>query len=236
MSSYASTLTAHTHAKQTPVALEPSSSALLLVAMPKTPGQRDLPGVDKEAQIIQDTLQGPIKDVESHKLKPVDVVLKDLPLYNFVHFDCHGGADPISPFRSGLQMCGSEPEKSFHENTRDSVLTVETVSSINTQRSVLAFLSACCTAENASSALMDEGIQLTGSFQSTGYPHVIASLWEAYDTLSVAVAAKFYSIVFAESEIVGHDKIAYALHDAVLAAQQICEDPLCWATTIHLGP
>ena len=236
ISSYASTLTAQASAKQTPVSLEPSSSALLLVAMPKTPGQPDLPGVEKEAQTIQDTLQGLIQDVKLHKLQPVDVILKDLPLYNFVHFACHGDADPQSPFRSGLLLCGSEPEKSFHKNTKNSMLTVETVSSINTQRSVLAFLSACCTAENASSALMDEGIHLAGGFQSAGYPHVIASLWEANDALSVAVAAKFYSIVFAESEIVGHDRIAYALHDAVLAAQQICEDPLSWATIIHLGP
>ena len=235
ISSYASTLTAQAHAKQRPVALEPSSSALLLVAMPKTPGLEDLPGVKKETETIQDTLQGHMK-VDLHELQPIDVILKDLPLYNFVHFACHGDADPQSPFRSGLLLCGSEPEKSFHENTRNSMLIVETISSIDTQRSVLAFLSACCTAENASSALMDEGIHLASGFQSAGYPHVIASLWEANDALSVAVAAKFYSIVFAESEIVGHDKIAYALHDAVLGAQQMCEDPLSWATTIHFGP
>ena len=221
ISSYALTLTAQAHTKQRAVALEPSSSALLLIVMPETPGLRDLPGVKTEVETIQKTLQGLIKDVKLHELQPVDVILKDLPLYNFVHFACHGEADPKSPFRSGLQLCGSEPEKSFHENTKDSMLTVETVSSINTQHSVFAFLSACCTAENASSALMDEGIHLAGGFQSAGYPHVIASLWEAYDTLSIAVAAKFYSIVFAESEMVGHDRIAYALHDAVLAAQQI---------------
>ena len=44
------------------------------------------------------------------------------------------------------------------------MLIVETVSFINTQRSVLAFLSACYTAENTSLALMDEGIHLAGGF------------------------------------------------------------------------
>ena len=122
------------------------------------------------------------------------------------------------------KVCGSEPEKSFHENKKDSMLTVETVSSINTPYSVLAFLSACYTTENASSALVDEGIHLGCDFQSAGYPYVIASLWEAYDILSVAVAAKFYTIVFAESEIVGHDKIAYALHDAVMPHKAQWED------------
>lgn len=235
ISSYASTLTAQAYAKQKPATLEPSSSALLLVAMPQTPSQSDLPGVEKEAKIIQDTLQGHMA-VKLHKLQPVDVILKDLPSYNLVHFACHGDADPQSPFRSGLLLCGDEPEKSFDENTRNSTLTVETVSSINTERSLLAFLSACCTAENAASVLMDEGIHLASAFQLAGYSHVIASLWEADDALSVAVAEKFYRIVFAESGIVGHNKIAYALHDAVSAAQRICDEPLSWATTIHFGP
>ena len=84
--------------------------------------------------------------------------------------------------------------------------------------------------------LMDEGIHLAGGFQLAGYPHVIASLWEADDDLSVEVAKKFYRIVFAESEIVGHERIAYALHDATLAARRISNNPLSWATTIHFGP
>ena len=67
---------------------------------------------------------------------------------------------------------------------RNSKLTVETMSSINTERSPLAFLSACCTAENAFSVLMDEGIHLAGAFQLARYPHAIASLWEADDAVS----------------------------------------------------
>lgn len=235
ISSYASTLTAQAYTKQKLATLEPRSSALLLVAMPKTPGQSDLPGVELEAKIIQNTLQE-FMTVKLQKLQPVDLILEDLPSYDFVHFACHAYADPQSPFRSGLLLCGDEPENGFNENTRNSTLTVETVSSINTERSMLAFLSVCCTAENAASVLMDEGIHLAGAFQLAGYPHVIASLWEADDALSVAVAEKFYRIVFAESGIVGQNKIAYALHDAVIAAQQICDEPLSWATTIHFGP
>ena len=235
ISSYASTLTARAYAKKKPVMLESSSSNLLLVAMPKTPNQSDLPGVDREATSIQHTVQR-FMAIKLRKLPSVKVILDDLPLYNSVHFACHGYADPRSPFRSGLLLCGNEPEKSFQENTRDSILTVETISSINTKRSQLAFLSACCTAENASLVLMDEGIHLAGGFQLAGYPHVIASLWEADDILSVEIAKKFYRIVFAESEIVGHERIAYALHDATLAARRISNEPLSWATTIHFGP
>ncbi|MCJ1271369.1 hypothetical protein MMC22_011269 [Lobaria immixta] len=233
ISSYASTLTARAYAKKKPVELEPSSSALLLVTMPETPNQDDLPGVKEEATVIRKTVERK-KMAEKHmaekhmavkhlEMQRVNVVLDDLPLYSYVHFACHGYADPQSPFQSGLILL-------------DGALTVETISEINTERSQLAFLSACCTAENASSKLLDEGIHLANGFQLAGYPHVVASLWEADDVLSVAIAEKFYRILIAESNIDGHDRIAFALHDAVLAAQQICDDPLSWATTIHIGP
>lgn len=55
--------------------------------------------------------------------------------------------------------------------------------------------------------------------------------------LSVAVAGNFYQILFAESNIDGqHERMASALHDAVLAAPQFCDDPLSWATIIYIGP
>lgn len=42
--------------------------------------------------------------------------------------------------------------------------------------SQLAFLSACCTAENTSIILIDENIYLASGSQFAGYPNVIASL------------------------------------------------------------
>ena len=154
--------------------LEPSACALLLVTMP-TPNQSDLPGVEREATVIQNTIKG-FMAVKLCESVPMEVVMDDLPYYNFVHFACDGYADPQSPFRSGLLLCGNEPDKGFDENIRNSILTVETVSSINIERSQLAFLSACCVAESAYLVLMDEGIHLADGFQLAGYPHVIASL------------------------------------------------------------
>ena len=235
ISSYASTLTALAFAEQKRTTLEPSAFKLLLVTMPKTPNQSGFPGVAKEAQIIQEAAKV-LAAVELRESAPVQVVLNDLPLFNAVHFACHGFADPNSPFRGGLLLCGDEPEKNFDENTQNSILTVESISSVNTENSQLAFLSACCTAENASSELMDEGIHLASAFQLAGFPHVIASLWEVTDVLSVTIAEKFYEILFARSNLTGHDKVAYALHDAIQAARRVCDDPLSWATTVHFGP
>lgn len=130
ISSYASTLTAQIYAKQKLVTLKNGSSALLLVAMPKTPTQSDLRGAEREAKVIQDTFEG-LMDVKLQKLPPVKRVLEDLPIYRYVFFACHGFADPQNPFRSGLLLCGNELGEGFNKNTRDSTLTVETVSSIN---------------------------------------------------------------------------------------------------------
>ena len=130
----------------------------------------------------------------------------------------------------------NELEKEFNENTRDSKLTVDAISSINTKRSQFAFLFACYTAKNISSVLIDKGIHLAGGFQLAGYSYIIASLWEANNALCVAVAKKFYNIVFAESKIVKHDKIAYALYDTIFATRRSYKNPLSWATIIYFGP
>ena len=164
------------------------------------------------------------------------MILDDLSSFNTVHFACHGFADSNSPFRSGLLLCGDEPQKGFNKNTKNNILTVDLISSVNTKNSQLAFLSAYCTAKMASSLLLDEGIHLASAFQLSGFPHVIASLWEADDDLSMVRAEKFYQIIFTLTNLNGYEKIAYALHDAVLAAWRICDDPLSWATTVHFGP
>ncbi len=235
ISPYASTLEALQFADGKQKALEPSASELLLVTMPRTPNEADLDGVVVEAQIIQETAKT-LATVKLRELPPVQVVLDDLPHFNAVHFACHGYADSNSPFQSGLLLCGDEPEKSFNGNTRNSRLTVESIGSIDTEDSQLAFLFACCTAENASSLLMDEGIHLGSGFQLAGFPHVIGSLWEVDDDLSVCMTEKFYQIMLDRGNVPGYGNTAYALHDATVAARRICDKPLAWAPTVHFGP
>lgn len=84
--------------------------------------------------------------------------------------------------------------------------------------------------------LIDEGIHLASAFQLSGFPHVIASLWEASDELSMAVTERFYQNILELNGVDGHEKIARAHDDAVMAARQFCNDPLAWATFVHFGP
>ena len=55
--------------------------------------------------------------VKLHELAPIKTILDDLPFYDVAHFAYHGFGGPQSPFRSGLLLCGDEPEKDFNENT-----------------------------------------------------------------------------------------------------------------------
>ena len=103
-------------------------------------------------------------------------VLDNLLYCNTVYFVYYSYIDIISLFRSDLLLYRDKPEKSFGENTRNSILTVESISPINTENLQLAFLSAYYTAETISSLFMDKGIYLASGFQLAGFLYVIASL------------------------------------------------------------
>ena len=61
-------------------------------------------------------------------------------------------------------MCGDEPQKTFNDNIRNSILIVEDINSVKTDYAHLVFLSACCTVEVASTILINEGVYLTSGF------------------------------------------------------------------------
>ena len=112
---------------------------------------------------------------------------------------------------------------------------METVSSINTERSLLAVLSTCCITEDAFLLFLDEEIHLASTFQLAGYRLVIAALCEGVDELSLAIAEKCCQLLVADSGIVGHDRVAYARNNASLARRRICNEPLARGTVIQLG-
>ena len=133
ISTYASTLAMNTFASQRSIASQKKSSRLLLVAMPQTPGQPELPGVEKEAKAVRSALRA-VLSVDKRQLPSKETILRELPSYSYIHCSCHGNADPQSPFRSGLYLCGDEPEKCFENNIRNGMLTVEDISSANAHK------------------------------------------------------------------------------------------------------
>ncbi|KAF3931052.1 hypothetical protein ABW20_dc0104803 [Dactylellina cionopaga] len=170
-----------------------------------------------------------------------ETVLKDLEQSSIIHFACHGcsvGFDPSSdppksPSDSYLLIKTDCERKDWKK------LTIEDLIKVNQPKAELAYLSACCTAQNSAVKLTDEMIHIANAFQLAGYPNVVGTLWEAQNVSAKAMATDFYKILLDGSS---HDSklngIAIALHQAM---QNLRHDKawksqfLAWTPFIHIG-
>lgn len=88
------------------------------------------------------------------------------------------------------------------------------------------------------SVMDDEAIHLAAAFQLTGFPHVIATLWEIYDPIAVTVADLFYSHLrpHEDSPVLDTTRAAQALHHAVRTVRDQHRNlPSLWAAYVHAG-
>jgi hypothetical protein len=222
ISSYTPTIRALIHARRPPKPGAGSVAArgVIVVAMPNTPGERDLPGADAEVELILDLPVGQTRVLRGPDATHVSVTTA-LPDYQWAHFACHGFADLQNPSASHLLL--------HDHQTRP--LTVVDVARLRLDHAGLAFLSACSTARSAAE-LPDEAIQLAAAFQLAGYRHVIASLWSIDDVPAVVVAKRIYSDITA----IGTPDAAGALHNATRRQRALYYDwPSKWAAYTHSG-
>lgn len=93
--------------------------------MPKLPSQSDLPGVDKDAKHVQNTLQRHIA-VKLHELPPGKGVLENWPFHMLS--TSPATAMEIPGADSGAAPCHVEtnPEVGFDKDTRNSTLSAHT--------------------------------------------------------------------------------------------------------------
>lgn len=161
-------------------------------------------------------------------------VLKELPAYHAIHFACHGVSDSKNPSNSHLLL----KDASGPGPGRVDKLTVGSISNMNIRNAQVAYLSACCTADNASVALADESIHIASGFQLAGFSHVLATLWESNDGACRQVAGDFYRLLFNSQEggDSGHQAVSSAYHLAVKKLRKdMLGQPIKWAPFIHTG-
>ncbi|KAL0639497.1 hypothetical protein Q9L58_001526 [Maublancomyces gigas] len=136
-------------------------------------------------------------------------VLENLPDYHIIHLACHGISDGNRSSESHLLLHCSDnpptPEK----------ITVAAISSFNLKNAQVAYLSACSTADNASSVLADESIHIASGFQLAGFSHVLATLWDSEDDACRLVAVEFYRKLYGGQNEEGHRAVCTAFHYAV---------------------
>jgi CHAT domain-containing protein len=195
--------------------------------MPTTPGGYGSLNTTDEVAAIKKHSQG--LAAVSHLIRPTkSEVIKALRSCALAHFACHGSVNSVEPAKSSL-MLGRETEEN---------LTVdETIEIVMRTGPRIAYLSACSTAEIKAHSLINEAIHIASAFQLAGFQHVIGALWRVDDSTAVAIAGKFYELLF-QQEKMTDGAVSYALHNAVLhyrGTHSSSAEVLKWASFIHLG-
>ena len=235
VSSYIPTIRSLLFAKErskTTLASHNALRKLLLVSMPTTPGEINIPGVEDVA-VIETSFKELLQVTKLDKPTASDV-FHQLKRHDVVHFACHGISHAKNPLHSALvlQKTGADSTKI----TKD-LLTVESLLQRRSQPAQLAFLSAYSTAENKVTSLADESIHIASAFFIVGFSNVIGSLWLSNDRVCVSVAERFYASLVEAGSGISCKGSAYALHNAVLEIQsRDLKCPLLWAQYIHIGP
>ena len=210
---------------------------LLIVSMPTTPGSDWKPlNVVGEVAAIERSYKAAQGTSNQLQRPSAHDVLERLKSHSIVHFACHGDPDVNDPSDSSLILCKDA-------QTVDR-LTVKQLSQMTHANAQLAYLSACCTAQQYSLTLMDEVIHLGSAFQLIGYPSVVGTLWEADDMAAANVAEAFYEqFAVAKPHDKTSDVAARALHQATLKirdqrrarVRRPDHDVIGWAPFIHIG-
>ncbi|MGX7829681.1 CHAT domain-containing protein [Actinokineospora sp. 24-640] len=216
VSSYTPTVRALLHARR-PRADRPVRP--LVIAMPKTDGEADLPGAELEAAAVRSAIADAevLIGADAHKAAVVDRVAD----HDWVHFGCHGNTDLDNPSASGLLLA----------DHKAAPLTVLDVNRLDLADAEFAFLSACSTARTGS-ALPDEAIHLASAFQIAGYRHVVATLWPIADRHAVRMTTRVYEAIAEE----GVGATPYALHEATRDLRDTWRAfPDVWAGYVHNG-
>ncbi|KAJ5884638.1 hypothetical protein N7495_009148 [Penicillium taxi] len=189
-----------------------TQTSVAIMAMPTTPQETSLPGIESEIEAIQNAA-GSEFTLQVQRYPQSEAVLQAMQEIDIIHFACHDG--PSGPLVDRL--------------------TVQKISDQMVKRARIAFLSACSTAEITAHEFTDEAIHLASVFQVAGFGHVIASLWSVKDSVCAPVASHFYHHLAQQTTgSLSNRTIAEALHGAVLKIRKT-ESPNVWASFVHYG-
>lgn len=162
------------------VAGDALSRPLLFVGMPEIAGNWSPLGAVQEAKAVRSAYEdsGAPFDPEILQHPSKEEVLGKLADSHMVHFVCHGQPDARDPSRGGL-LLGQQPGA----EEPDRLSAAELSDHLGPKDSLLAYLSACSTAENLTPALADESIYMASSLQLLGFHNVVGTQWEVDNKL-----------------------------------------------------
>ncbi|KAJ4050479.1 hypothetical protein NW761_005276 [Fusarium oxysporum] len=174
----------------------------VLVSMERTPGYSTLPSAGREITQLRPICESKGFEVVEPKGIKEDIV-SQFPECKVFHFAGHGATNLRDPSQSSLLL-------------QDEPLTVSTLLETNIQQysPFLAYLSACGTGQIAHEKFLDESIHLISAFQLAGFRHVIGTLWEVGDDISVHMARITYEAIQRGDS--ADESVCRGLHKATL--------------------
>ncbi|KAI3579302.1 CHAT domain-containing protein [Fusarium oxysporum f. sp. albedinis] len=174
----------------------------VLTSMERTPGYNALPSAGREISQLRPICASKGFEVVEPKGIKEDIV-SQFPECKVFHFAGHGATNLRDPSQSSLLL-------------QDEPLTVSTLLETNIQQysPFLAYLSACGTGQIAHEKFLDERIHLISAFQLAGFRHVIGTLWEVGDDISVHMARITYEAIQRGDS--ADESVCRGLHKATL--------------------
>ena len=230
MSSYTPTISALLEKVKESSDVRPSSSSkLLIISQPNTPGLSRIPGTTKEVNAILKTvgrglgeslsLEGEAATVERVKL--------EMESCSSIHFACHANQNMESPLSSGFYL-------------HDGQLELADIMKQRIAHCEFSFLSACQTG-TGDEKLSEEAVHLAAGMLAVGYQGVVATMWSIKDQYGPVVAEGFYKYLAEkrETDRLHGNGAAHALHHTIQGIRKTLGDTeqglLTWVPYVHFG-
>jgi len=210
--------------------------SILVVNVPKTPAAGcPILRTEAEVEAISQSAHDSGIPIEIPGHPRISDTLESMRKHSIIHFACHGEPDLTDPSQTSLLV--------WKDVDNVDRLTVARLNEENHDHAQLAYLSACCTAQQYVLGLIDESLHLGSAFQLMGFPSVIATLWEADDGAAAAVAAEFYKRFLGPlNGMRSSEAAARCLHEATQIVRtrkkgrgKASDDVIAWAPFVHVG-
>ncbi|KAF2123085.1 CHAT domain-containing protein [Lophiotrema nucula] len=251
VSSYIPNFSSLAFARQCQAMVDTASPAMALITMPETAGGLNPLSTDNETRAIRkaysESSLTAARELLELRQPSAEQVHRHIRSSNvdILHIACHAEPDFNDPAMTAL-LFGPDPTLPAPDPLPVHDLRHQSSAFAERRPPRLAYLSACCTAQQYDLGLIDESIHLASAFQLCGFPAVIGTFWEADDTAAVVVAEAFYEELFRldrESRASGSgDHVARAIDHATGVYREIkvgrltgASDVLAWASFVHIG-
>lgn len=176
--------------------------SLLVVAQPETPGEKPLPSVLKELEMVQMQVHG--ANALEGSAANRDPVLKGIADNAWIHLACHGHHNSTQPFLSHFSM-------------HDGPISLLDIIHSELPMAEVAVLSACHSAR-VSEQMPDEVLHPAAGMMFAGFRSVVGTMWALEDSIGPHFTEVFYNeMTDVEGEFKSHTSAAFALRKAVTA-------------------